>query len=262
MPQEFEIELKYSNRAPVELTQLTAGFEGIAQEYQKFLKRSGVHFSEARARLYLKEIRRGSIIAKLIAMTKPRSEAPPVETPAYVAPFYGFIKTCYEALLDERRDMPDVDKGTLKHLSAIVEPVVHEGGAQLTLTPPAVAEQQPISITANQARVVKRSIAREIQRLDAPSTSIYSRVELHWYQARNDRFSQAGDRAVIAVLSERPTKVLFANENLKARMLLTPVNPFQLEYTVDVTVDFVGRVPKLFLISLLHESRPLGDVRP
>jgi hypothetical protein len=202
------------------------------------------------------EIRRGSIIATLVAMTR-RGRNGPTESSAHFDAFYARIHRCYEFLRDPRRRRVEFDKSSLRNLDAIIEPVAQEPGSRMLLTPPAEFEMPPTEITSNQAHEVQANIKAEIQRLEAPSTSQAQDIVIHWYQARNDRFSKAGDRAIIPGISEKPVKVLFADESLKTRMLLTNANPFQLQYTVDANIDFAGRDPKLCLITAFHGAEPL-----
>ncbi len=84
-------------------------------------------------------------------------------------------------------------------------------------------------------------------------------VVLHWYQARHDLSSKAGDRAIIESLSKKPVKVLFASDYLKAQMLFVEENPFEYAYLVDVMVETVNERPVLYKVIDLHDRLPLDS---
>jgi hypothetical protein len=85
-------------------------------------------------------------------------------------------------------------------------------------------------------------------------TGIQEKVLLYWYQARNDPRSKSGDRAIIESISTSAVKVVFVNENIKAKILSSSENPFMLAFVVDVAVETIQGRPALYRILEMHDS--------
>src|ERR1700691_4178482 len=67
MDESGKIVFEIKNDYPVELLDLTRSFEGLAKEYESFANGEFEGAERGQMRLYVKEIRRGSIIAELQA---------------------------------------------------------------------------------------------------------------------------------------------------------------------------------------------------
>ena len=62
-----ELTIEVKNTRPVELLDLIASLTALANEYLRHFQRSNEENSACEGRLYVKEIRKGSIVAELIA---------------------------------------------------------------------------------------------------------------------------------------------------------------------------------------------------
>ena len=79
-----------------------------------------------------------------------------------------------------------------------------------------------------------------------------------WYQTKFDEASLTGDRAVIESISRTPIKVIFENNAVKRAMLNGDPRfskPWhELAYIVDVSVQTVGGVAKLYTVLNYYEE--------
>jgi hypothetical protein len=66
-----KLEIKINNQKPVVLTDLTMSLLGINQQYQRFIESETNQDYDASTELYIKEVRTGSIIVELVALTMP-----------------------------------------------------------------------------------------------------------------------------------------------------------------------------------------------
>jgi len=79
-----------------------------------------------------------------------------------------------------------------------------------------------------------------------------------WYQTRFDTQSDTGDKAIIEDISRKAAKVIFENNAVKSAMLRgdarfdKPWN--ELAYVVDVRVQTVGGIPRLYEIIDYHSE--------
>jgi hypothetical protein len=247
MAHPLRLEITYSNNKPVALLDLTKSLNAFSDQYRRTIKQHSSTFEDDKVRLYVTGIRSGSIIAQLMPLLPVGSGL--VENARYLREFCNYLRDSYSYLLSGPRPAVPLDHRDLKNLGSIVEPVSREFGSRLIFSGPFKQNaREDFSISTTNAVAIKRAIRVEEDRLKAPNTQVLDDVELYWYQARNDRSSQAGDRAVIPDVHDKPVKVIFSDEAVKRRMLLDYGNPFRLSYKVDVVADFSGRTPKIYRI--------------
>ena len=240
------------NQRPVELLDLAASLMALGDEFCRFTRQHGSDLDGNNVRLYIKEVRAGSIIAELISLVRQYSLIS-TDT-AWVVQFADYLRSVYE-IFKGGAEAPltfealKLDKSEYDRLSQIVEPAAKDGAAQLNL----VAHSGGIinvnlSIDSTQANAIQNRIRRERDALPAQITGIHHDQVLYWYQVRDDTADKPGDRAIIPRIYSRPVKVQFANDTVKIAMIDRPDNPFRLFYIVDVDVTEIEGKPVLYRI--------------
>ncbi len=250
-PPAIRIELKTAR--PIELEDLSVSLRAVGDEYRRWLAEHSETATTQDIRLYVSQIRSGSIIADLVALAP--YALPFMENTGTVVEFTKYLRGAYEWLM--RGDSPpsrNLSTANLTNLSDIVEPIAKDGSSQVNIG--AINVNAPINITLNSeaANAVQNRARRQIENTKAPEIRAHSKVVLYWYQARNDATARTGDKAIIESISPRPVKAVFVDDVDKARMILDEVNPFRHAYVVDVTVETVGGKPALFRITAVHEA--------
>jgi hypothetical protein len=259
MPDEITLSIEIENTQPVELTDLTDSLTGLAEEYKRRVALSeGIGVTEE-VRLFVKEMKTGSIIAHLV--TYAPLALPFIENANHIIEFSKFLSRAYRYLTGKSRDKPDnLDKADFVNLTKILEPIAKDSGSQLNIG--TLNFHAPVKVTINslEANAAQNAAKREIGLLQEPATGIKEKVLLYWYQARNDPKSNAGDRAIIESIYPGPVKV-FVDEAIKSRLLLDADNPFTHAYVVDVAVETVKGRPALYRILNVHEviEKPGAD---
>jgi|GEM_PF-368130 len=254
--EEARLTIRIENKYPIELMDLTRSFNSFADEYHKHLSLQPDLPDQANIRLFIKEIKTGSVIADLVAMSLPA--LPVISYMAYansIISFSGYLKKAYDSLLGRSKAKLPLAKQNYENLSNIVEPIAKDNASQLTVQNVINGNVQ-ISITLNsiEANAAQNAAKREIQALAEPLSGVQEKVLIYWYQARKDVKSQVGDRGIIESISKKPVKVIFGTEGIKARMLLETENPFKFGYVVDVVVETVKDKPAVYkIINLYHK---------
>lgn len=129
MKEDYRLTIEIKNTQPVELVDLTNSLLSFADEYKRFLVfRDGPTAAEE-IKLYVKEIRTGSIITDLIAIAP--GALPFAEHAMTVIDFSGFISKTINFFLGKTTDEPRLDKRSYENFSSFLEPVAKDGGAQL-----------------------------------------------------------------------------------------------------------------------------------
>ena len=163
--------------------------------------------------------------------------------------------------LNGKLDKPpkDVSKQDLKQWSSILEPVAKDSGSQMNFS---ASEGGVITnqfyITSSDANAMQNAIRREVGVLEERNDHIQRKRVMVWYQTKFDDNSDTGSKAVIESITKTPVKVIFENNATKKAMLAGddryPKPWHELAYIVDVLVQTVQGVPKVYTILDYHEE--------
>jgi hypothetical protein len=252
MDDAVQLTVEIKNRSPVEVADFARSMLSLGQEYQRFLA-AGEHAATPEdVKLYVREIRSGSIIATLAAAAP--VAIPFIEHSQSIIEFAKHLETLYGWLKGDSAAKPAVEKTTLHNLSSIVEPVAKDKGAQLNIGALNVQGDLVVSLNLSSldANAVQNNIRRELDLLAEPIAGAHDQVVMYWAQARNAK-GKAGDKARIESIYAGDVKVRFANDRLKSRMLHDQPYPFGASFVVDVAVETVGGRPVLYKVLRLHE---------
>ncbi|MDY0270410.1 hypothetical protein [Trichloromonas sp.] len=248
-----KLTIEIDNSKPVELIELSQSFQSFADEYRRYLLRKEEQAIADDIKLYIKEIRSGSIIADLVALSA--IALPFVENSNTIIGFGDYLKKAFDYLTGKSENKPNLEKANYENLARIIEPIAKDNASQINCSTIVngnlVVNVHLDSPAANAAQNVAN---REIRALKEPTTGLKEKVLLHWYQARNDAKSTTGDKAIIESIQKGPVKAIFAHAGIKAKMLLDAENPFIHAYVVDVVVETINDRPALYKIIDVHEK--------
>lgn len=254
--QQASLTIEIKNQQPIELLDLTKSLLSLGDEFKRFVDAHEPEAAEAEARLYIGEIRTGSVVADLIAIAPVLMQG--VSYINTMAKFGAHLQAAYAYLSSNATAKPALEKATYQNLSNIVEPVAKDAGAQLNITAP--GGHVVININSVNANAVQNKARKEIERLAEPVSALHEKVLLYWYQARGDVASQKGDKAIIESIDPRPKKIICANDAIKSQMIFDNENPFKWAYVVDVVVETINNRPVAYKILTLHEKFERGEV--
>lgn len=250
---ETSLVYEFNNVRPIDLLDFTTSLLAVGEQYKSFVRRQGGSWADDEYRLYVKEVRTGSIIAELISYASQGH---------MLAPFAPFIIQFTQQLNDwfeffkgikDAKDIKELFTGATKkdfqQLSQIIEPVAKDGGSQINL----IAKEGGIIVfnaplNSVEANAVQNGLRRRIDTIPETLTGVHRDQVLYWYQVRADVAQKPGDKAVIERFSNRPVKVRFYSDEVKRDMLDHEDNPFRKLYVVDVDVTVVDRKPVLYKI--------------
>lgn len=258
VPQDQVLTVSMDNSKPVLLSDFTNSFLSLADEYARFATSRGGDDITRDTRLYVREVRKGSIVWDLVVVSA--AALPIVEYTVTLADFGMYVKTAWDWLLRRSGDDPRLDKKRLQNVVDIMEPVAKDSASQININVH-VEGNLVLNFTSDsvQANAIQNAARRELSALVEPVTGIHDGVVLYFYQARNDPKSHAGDRAVIESISPVAVKTIFRTEEVKARALRTHENPFLHAYLVDVAVETVDGRPVVYRVLDVREPLPLPD---
>jgi hypothetical protein len=236
--EEAHLTYVFNNIRPIELLDLTSSLLALGEEYQSFLRRRGEGLAKDNYRLYVREVRTGSIIIDLISFaTEPQflgTAMLPVllQYATELGDWFDFFKGIKDA-----KDIKDLllgkSKKDLQQLSVIIEPAAKDAGSQISIT----AAQGAViivnsTISSNEANAGQNVLRRHIEHIAPTVNGIHTDQVLYWYQVRDDRAAKPGDLAVIERLWRNPVKVRFTSDEIKREMIDNQDNPFKKFYLI------------------------------
>ncbi|MDR4518939.1 MAG: hypothetical protein MRK00_16335 [Nitrosomonas sp.] len=254
MGEEITLTIEIKNERPIELLDLAKSLISMSNEYRHFLAEHDPFIAADDVKLYIKEIRSGSIIAELAALSP--YALPLIDHAETITEYIKHIKVWYKWLSESDKKPENINKSTLENLNNILEPIAKDNGAQMNIASLNIQGDMKINLTigSNDANAAQNAIRRALNALKEPVTGIHQSVVMYWAQARNDPHSnKAGDRAKIESVFSGDVKVMFINDELKVKMLFDEAHPFNKAFIVDVAVETINGKPALYKIIKLHD---------
>lgn len=254
---EAKLTIHIENKKPIELVDFTESFESLGNEYYKFLSVSTEFRLNTETKLFVKEIKSGSIITVLSDMVP--AVIPFVENANSIIEFTKFLKSGYEYFIGKSSNKPkEFDLKDCNNFNNIIKPIAKDNGSNITFTGDFNFGDVTININYNsvEANAIQNGIVKEKEKLNAPSKEVQENVLFYWDSAKYEETSKAIDKGFIDSISSKPLKVIFNAQDTKSKMLDISENPFHFAFLVDVEVLTVQNQPAVYKILRLHQVIP------
>lgn len=252
---EAKLTVKIENVKPVELLDLSDSLQCLGRQYVRYLTKHNVKISNE-ARLYVKEIRAGSVIIDLQDLLPFSVLFADAKNFNNVVDFAKNLKQVYDFFLGKvASPKEELKEQDLKNYNAIVNPVAKDAGAQMffnaTFNNFAVVVYQLSSLEANAAQ---NSIRRELDNIKETVAGFHDKVVFYWHTIRNAQDVSTGEKGVIESINSMPVKVTFLNDALKNEIaFMKDYNPMLSGFVVDVQVETIQDRPVLYKILKVHD---------
>lgn len=245
--------LELNNKKPVELLDLTESYISFAELYKSRTEKNPNLKHIVEPKLYVKEIKSGSIITELIDYAP--LLFPFVENANSVIEFFKFLKNVYELLREGKNEQIEITKTECNNLSKIISPVVKDNGSQLNISTIINGGVTNNYLITNESAVqLDTRINNYKTLLSEIENNVHHKVLMYWYQVRDEIHAQAGDKAKIESITPKPLKVIFANDDLKQKILEDSGNFFKYAYIVDVELQTMDNKPVLYKVIEIHDK--------
>lgn len=251
---EATLTIHIQNKKPVDLFDLTESLQAVARQYQKFLEESEEYSTSDATRLYVQEVKSGSIIIILKDLVP--AIIPYSEYVNSVLKFIEFIKEALDYLSSKTDQKPkEFDEKDLKNLYDIVNIVAKDNGSQMNF----IGNFDNLTINApvlsTDGNAAQNGITRERIINKTPIKMVHEKVLFYWDSTKYDsKSSKSIDRGRIDDLADNALKVSFNDESMKSEMIDLEENPYHFMFIVDVEVHTVNKMPALYKILKVHDK--------
>lgn len=253
--EEAMLQVRINNTQPIDLIDYAQSMLNLGNEYSDFIGKTESHLSSDDIKLYVKEIRTGSIITELVAIAP--SLMPFMEHSNSVLDFANHIKVNFDYLLGRGNKPKDIDKSTLNRISKFVEPIANDSGSVLQIDASNNQGEIHIHLNSENANAIQNRANKELEKLKEPVIGLHKKVVLYWSQARND--NKKGDKAIIESISDREVKVIYDSDELKYQMIHEQPHIFDIGYVVDVYVETIKDKPVAYKVINFHDTVDLPE---
>ncbi|MBY3233174.1 hypothetical protein [Rhizobium laguerreae] len=244
------LRIEFNNTKPIELFDLTLSFTALAESFKDFANRAGDPRPD-NLRLYVKEIRSGSVIADLIAIAEQSQWL--LE---HAEVFGGFVANTNDLvnyfLGNNSKPKEEPSQRQAKQIAQIVEPVAKDFGSQMNMNVMEggivhIHHHQHFTINSMEANAIQNGVTRFLGP-QLPASKMMPDQLLVLEQVKNDATSKTGDRGIIEAISSKPVKLQFSSEQAKRAILGVHHNPFECVFQVNVEVRSTGGRPAIYRI--------------
>ncbi len=131
--QDIRLIIKIENTKPIELFDLTKSLVSIATQFETYVEKNADSKEGREAKLYVKEIKSGSVIFELIELAS-ICVLPFIENVNTIFGFAEYFKKTINFFLHNEGKKPDLSPTDYRELSTILTPVAKDNGSQFNLS--------------------------------------------------------------------------------------------------------------------------------
>lgn len=257
----LSFELKHNEAVP--LSAFTHALERMNARYARFARGAG---GSDDGKLYIAEIRKGSIIVDLVATGAAATAgfgalAQGLDT---ANTLWDFAKNTVEVIKFFKHEAPRPAGLTVTDcddVRAIVGPAAQVEGGGLSISGNNVTIGTLIQLTRTEAMEIDNRAATEAAHMREADEAISREVLFVWNQVRDAPAVEQGraspDRGIISSLGPKALPVTFADPDAKASMTRGDFNPFERAFIIDVKTMIGPKGPTGYRVLKLHDVQPL-----
>lgn len=264
------ITLTINNTEPIELNAFVRAFTSIAKEYQDAVDQSSDF--EGEAKIYVKEVRAGSIVADLLPVVA--STLPIIATNVeqiflaveFVEKWKDRITKLASGIVPEKFSRSD-----LKTFAGAVEAIARDPNASSTLEVATFEDgkrkiKSAFKFSSKEAIAAEKTIEGEFRRLETERDDTHYRVLMIF--TRSDigdapKDKRSGERVIIPQIGEKDLPIMYASDlaeqRVKHEIRDADDNIFKKGFSVDVSVLYRNSRPVVYRILNVHEVVDLPD---
>lgn len=250
----LQIHIEYSNK--IELIHYINSLNSVNSEYSNYIQKASNHLQPEDIKLYVNEIRSGSIITYLIAYSPTmlafvEHANTLLDFTKHIANTINILKTksVQEIVKDEQ-----ISTTSLNNIQNLVEPIINDSKGKISFEGLNFGDNCTISFMINSPDAneiyTKAQSAKSFK--PSPNTNIREQVLLIFTQTNSSTKNTNNDKGVIESISKNTVKIRFDNDSLKKEMLFNQ-HPYGVAFVVDIEIQTINDKPFIYKVLKLHE---------
>ncbi|MFT8944404.1 MAG: hypothetical protein ABF931_09470 [Acetobacter pasteurianus] len=246
--------VRYAPQSPLELEWVTKSFSGLLYSHNRFFYDKKSLFRRNHYKLYVQEIRKGSIILDLISLASNYDLSDITDKCNHIIEFSKNMQEISGFFRRQRKTPPEGLTSTdARHFADILEPPAKDaGGALQIIATDGGTNNVTINFNHEEAVATRQNALNWAAAQKIPENDIERDMLFYWYQARDAAAGSAGDKGIIESITKSPVKTIIPNDVVKSKMLKEAL--FKKAYVVDVRVQTIEGKPSLYTILRVSDS--------
>jgi hypothetical protein len=268
--------VKIKVKRPIDLGDFVSAFTAVASQYDKFIREKHPDLS-SEARIFVSEVRRGSIVADLIPFLThdliggAYSVIEPIEQIAITHEFIRYYGSKLKAYFKLGGKDEDATRSDLRDFMGAVTAIANDPNGRASIEAVAFEDgkkriKAAIKFNTSEAKRAQHQIEAQQRQLEKRDHADYERVLMVFTQA-NIKAPPVGkkttERVKIEAISDRDLPLIYASalaeQRIKHEIQEADENVFKKGFIVDVNVETVGGRPVAYRVTNSHQVIDLPD---
>jgi hypothetical protein len=217
------IELRLHLKEPPELFALVSAFTAIGHQFEEYIRREHPNL-HGEARLYVKDIRKGSMIVELVPMILPLIEN--MDRVLIVDEFVRRYGGVLQGYISGRRS-EQASRSDLKDFMGQVAIIATDPDASATIASATYHETKTtkrveMTFGTQDAKRARDEIERQRISIELPAYEVHERVLMTFYQSNlgdpSVGAARTGERVIIEAIDRKPLALIYETERAKERI--------------------------------------------
>lgn len=262
------IELSLELDEPAELYDLVRSFTALASQFNEYVKEYHPNLVDGDSKIYVKEIRKGSIIASLIPFFPML-----IENMDRIIIVDDFIKRYGGRLADYAAGKFDrsASKTDLKDFNGQVAAIANDPNGNVKLASAEFVEtnkskRASFTFDTKEARAIEKTANEHIKLIEAKAYELIQRQLMVFWQSNLKEVEQgrrSAEKVIIEDITKTPLAIVYdselAQEKIKHEIRDGSRNLYKLGFYISGRVERLNDRPVAYRISEVHEIIDLPD---
>lgn len=258
----FNLDLSH----PVEISDFVSAFAGLGGQFERHIRAEHPDL-EGEVKVYVKEVRKGSIEAELIPLAY-NTIITAMDHHQIATKFVKSLANKVGLVSAKGGRLPNGTKSELTEIVDTIAAVANDPDGKATVSAvhykkTGKTTEFSMELLTRDAKVALESIDGQFKEIEKVTDFDHLNKLLTFYQSNRKATDKSGEKGVIEDISAKPLAVVYASdlakERIKSEMLAGDRNIYKLGFFVDVNVQTKNGRPVAYRIKAVNEVIDLPD---
>lgn len=251
---------------PVEISDFVSAFAGLGAQFERHI-RSEHPDLEGEVKVYVKEVRKGSIEAELIPLAY-NTIITAIDHHQIATKFVKSLAKKIGLVSSRGGRLPNGTKSELTEIVNTIAAVANDPNGKATVSAvhykkTGKTTEFSMELLTRDAKIALESIEGQFKEIESVTDFDHSNKLLTFYQSNRKAADKSGEKGVIEDISPKPLAIVYASdlakERIKSEMLDGDRNIYKLGFFVDVNVQTRNGRPVAYRIKSVNDVIEMPD---
>ncbi len=262
------IEVKLETSEAIEISDFIGAFASIGSQYDRFMRDEHPDLA-ADAKIYVKQVRHGSIIAELLPIIMQTVQV--VDNAMIIDSFLRRISGIISAYKLPNGRVENIQKSELRDVMDGLTAIANDRDGRANIRSIVIEGGQTnvraaIQFDTSESRVMLENMREHLRMIEHHEDTPRPMVLMKFFQSNlksADLEKRSGEQVIVPSVSDKPRPLVYASENARARIkheIADSVgNIYKKGFYVDVLVDMDGSRIAAYKVTNFHDVIDLPE---